>query len=144
MAQSLSLLISTPLEIVVQAEGIVSFRADDESGGFGILPGHVDLLTVTPASVVRWKTGSEDWRYCAVQGAVLTVRNGCEIHIACRAGILGDDLHALERGVQEARTAEKEEASAARVAEAKLHAKAIRQIMSHLVETSGLGGASNG
>ena len=37
----MKLQISTPLEIVVEAQDVASFRAADASGDFGIMPGHV-------------------------------------------------------------------------------------------------------
>lgn len=131
---TLSLIITSPLATIVEAHDIASFRADDESGGFGILPGHVDFLTAMPSSVARWRQAAGPWHYCALQGAVLTVSGGTAIRIACRAGILGDDLAALERDVRKNREAERQAAGSARVAQAKLHAKAIRQIMRHLSE----------
>jgi F-type H+-transporting ATPase subunit epsilon len=134
MAPSLSLLITTPLAVVVNRDEILSFRAEDESGGFGILPGHVDYLTAMQSSVVRWFLADRTWHYCALQGAVLIISSGREIRIACRTGIAGDNLVALEAQVRSYRAAELEIASAARVAQARLHARAIRQIMQHLFD----------
>jgi len=134
---TLSLIITSPLATIVEAQDIASFRADDESGGFGILPGHVDFLTAMPSSVARWRQASGPWHFCALQGAVLSVSGGTTIRIACRAGVLGDDLAVLVRDVRKRREAEQEAASSARVAQAKLHTKAIRQIMQHLSEYAG-------
>ncbi|MFD2855265.1 hypothetical protein ACFSZS_11465 [Seohaeicola zhoushanensis] len=48
--------------------GILSLRGEDASGGFGILPGHADYVTVIDAGVLRWRGESGPWRYCVVRG----------------------------------------------------------------------------
>ena len=134
---ALSLTVSTPLDIVVDVADVVSFRAADASGDFGILPGHVDLLTVLTRSVIRWKQADAAWRYCVLQGGVLTVEGGKTIRIACRKAIAGPDLARLEHGVRAQLEAETDAARGARVAQTKLHAQAIRQIMRHLARSPG-------
>jgi len=47
--------ITTPLSKVIEAEGITYLRAEDETGAFGILPGHADFLTTLTVSVVTEK-----------------------------------------------------------------------------------------
>jgi F-type H+-transporting ATPase subunit epsilon len=54
MSLSLHLIIATPAKVLADVEDIRSLRAEDDSGAFGVLPGHADLLTVLPPSVVRW------------------------------------------------------------------------------------------
>ena len=41
-----------PRVTLVRADGVTAVRAEDESGAFGVLPGHADLMTVLPPSVV--------------------------------------------------------------------------------------------
>lgn len=131
-ARSLSLVITTPLTVVAQVDGVTSFRAGDDSGSFGILPGHCDLLAVLRDCVARWKEADGEWRYCALHGGVMTVEEGNRIRIACREGVLGSDVETLEAEVRRHREAEARAASRERVSQAKLHARAIRQIMRHL------------
>lgn len=135
---TLTLVISTPLDVILQADDVRSFRAEDESGGFGIQPGHTPMLTVLPACVARWRRAGEDWSFCALRGGVLTVERGAEIRIACRQGVLGSDLSKLERGVQAHLEAEDDAARAARVEQARMHVRAIRQIMLHISDEGGL------
>ncbi len=130
--QTLSLSITTPLDVLFRADDIRSFRARDGSGEFGILPGHADFLTVLNACVARWQDAAGKTSYCAVRGGVLTVSGGSAIGIACREGILSDDLAALEQAIAQQRAGDIEASSRARVSEAKLHAKAVRQIMRRL------------
>ena len=49
----MKLLITDPVSIVADHADIVAVRAEDDSGSFGILPGHTDLLTVLVPSVLR-------------------------------------------------------------------------------------------
>jgi F-type H+-transporting ATPase subunit epsilon len=131
-AHALSLVITTPLAVITKVEGVTSFRASDDSGSFGVMPGHADLLSVLRDCVARWRTGNGEWNYCALHGGVMSVENGDTIRIACREGVLGTDVATLEAEVRRHREAEAQVASRTRVSEAKLHARAIRQIMMHL------------
>ena len=131
MSGGLALTITTPLRVLVETEAR-GLRAEDESGGFGILPGHTDLLTVLPASVVRWRGDDGAHHYCALRGGLLTVTEGARVAIACREGILGDDLAALEAEVAKLRAEEADADRRARVEQMRLHANAVRQLMRFL------------
>ncbi len=97
-----------------------------------MLPGHADLLTVLPPSVVRWTGANEAARYCALSGGVLTVSGGRSVAIACRRGTLGDDLERLEAQVAAQRAAELDADRRAKVEQIRLHARALRQLMRFL------------
>ena len=132
MSQGLHLTIATPATLLVDAPDVRSLRAEDDSGGFGVLPGHADLLTVLPPSVVQWTEGSERRRFCALGGGVLTVARGSRVAIACRRGVIGDDLAALQVEIAAARSAEIDADRRARVEHLRLHARALRQLMRYL------------
>lgn len=131
-APTLHLTITTPDDVLVDAPAVRAVRAEDESGGFGLLPGHADFLTVLPASVVRWHDRSDTLRYCVVRAGVLVVSGGFRVQIACRQGMVGDDLEALEAGIAHARAAETDADKRARVEQMRLHAHAVRQLMRYL------------
>jgi F-type H+-transporting ATPase subunit epsilon len=132
MSAPMRLTIATPLSVLVERTDVISVRAQDESGGFGILPGHADLLTVLPASVVRWRGADRIERYCVVGGGVLTVTGGRTVAVACRQGTTGDDLVQLEADVAAMRVAEADAGRRARVEQMRLHARAVRQLMRYL------------
>ena len=142
-SHTMSLIITTPLQVVVNAGKVTSFRAADDSGDFGILPGHANLLSVLKSCVVRWREAGDDWRFCALYGGVITVEDGKTIRIACREGVVGADLLALETEVEQKRAVESQAASTARVSQARLHARAIRQIMRHLSTDHGMSVSSS-
>lgn len=132
MSALLHLSIATPLAVLTDRMDVLSVRAEDESGGFGILPGHADLLTVLPPSVIRWRARDRVERYCVVGGGVLTVTAGRNVSIACRQATLGDDLAKLEADVTAMRAADADADRRARVEQTRLHAHAVRQIMRYL------------
>jgi len=123
------LLITEPTRVVVDEAGVVSVRAEDASGSFGVLAGHADLVTALTPSVVTWQGADGRRRWCAVRRGVLSVSGGDEVAIATRQAEYGDDPVLLEQAVQirlqEARDSERR----ARVTATKLHTAAIREII---------------
>jgi F-type H+-transporting ATPase subunit epsilon len=123
------LLISDPTKVVADHADVVSVRAEDASGSFGILQGHAELLTVLTPSVVAWRHADGRLGWCAVRRGVLTVRGGNEVAIATRQAQLGENLEQLEHAVVARFRAEADAERIARVAATRLHMQAIRQIV---------------
>ncbi|WP_369412824.1 F0F1 ATP synthase subunit epsilon [Neoroseomonas alba] len=148
MNTALHLTITTPSSVLIDRDDVVSVRTEDESGGFGILPDHADLLTVLPASVVRWRGSDHTEHYCVVDGGVFSVTDGRHVALACRQGTVGDDLVQLETEVAAMHAAETDLARRARTEQTRLHARAVRQLMRYLRpgHTAGMppGGLRNG
>ncbi len=132
MTRALHLTITTPAAVLVEKDDVRAIRAEDESGGFGILPGHRDLLTVLPASVLRWRGADDAVHFCALRGGTLRVSGGDNVAVACREGTLGDDLAVLEAQVAAARAAAIDADRRARVEQTRAHARAVRQLMRFL------------
>ncbi len=128
----MKLLITEPTALVAEHADVTSLRAEDESGGFGILDGHADFLTVLVPSVLIWRHADGRQGYCAVRQGVLTVRGGHEIAVATRQAQLGTDLETLERAVLDRFAAEDEAERAARVAATRMHMQAIRRVIAAL------------
>ncbi|SKA25390.1 F-type H+-transporting ATPase subunit epsilon [Enhydrobacter aerosaccus] len=126
------LLITTPTAVVVDEPAVSSVRAEDESGSFGILDGHDDLLTALTVSVVSWHRPGDRPRYCAVCRGILSVANGREVAIATREAVMGDDLDRLERVVLAEFHQRAESERAARATGLELEMKVIRQIVRYL------------
>ncbi|MGA3403453.1 MAG: F0F1 ATP synthase subunit epsilon [Acetobacteraceae bacterium] len=123
------LVITEPTQVVVDRDDVVSVRAEDASGSFGILQGHADLITALSPSVVAWRQADGRQGWCAVRRGVLSVRAGREVAIATRQAQCGDDLAALEQAVLARFRAEQDADRRARVAATKLHTAAIREII---------------
>jgi F-type H+-transporting ATPase subunit epsilon len=131
MSARLRLVVSTPTRLLVDESEVVSVRAEDQSGGFGILPGHANFITALSPCVLRWRMDADE-RYCAVRGGVLSVKDGRQVSIACRHGVLGDELEKLELDIRAAAAEQAGTESRARVEQARLHAYAVRQLLRYL------------
>ena len=132
MSSTLHLTVTTPAQILVESDDVVAIRAEDQSGIFGIWPGHADLLTVMVPSVLRWRTADGAARFCAVRGGVFTVSAGRNVAIASREGVVGDSLEDLEAKVRTVRAQQLEADRKARVEQVRQHALAVRQLLRYL------------
>ncbi len=135
------LAVSTPTAIVVDADDVAHVRAEDETGAFGILPGHAPFLTALPTSVVTWRDAGRAEHHVAVRDGVLTVADGT-VEIATRQAIRDDDLAALEARVAEVFLRDTKDEERARTDARRLHLAAMRQIQ-RVLDTAH-GGAGHG
>jgi F-type H+-transporting ATPase subunit epsilon len=124
--------IFTPLAIAVDENDVQAVRAEDDTGSFGILPGHADFLTSLGLSLVSWTGADGASRYCAVRRGVLRVEAGREVSIATREAVTGLDLETLHREVTARLEQERESERHERVESTRIHLSAIRYIMRHL------------
>ena len=123
--------IVTPLTVVVD-ETVLAVRAEDDSGSFGILPGHADFLTSLALSVVGWKVADAPPQYCAVRRGMLSVLGGQDVAVATREAIRGDDLETLDGKVIERFRADIEQQRSERFESNQLQLNAIRRIVGQL------------
>jgi F-type H+-transporting ATPase subunit epsilon len=89
--------IITPLSVILDTD-IEGLRAEDASGGFGILAGHAPFVTALAVSIVSWRKADRE-QFCALRGGVLTVGDTSDIDIATREAVTGDDLSTLDSDV---------------------------------------------
>lgn len=128
----MKLTVTTPLAIVVEADGVAHLRAEDESGAFGILPGHADFLTALSISVASWRDGSGTEYHVAVRGGMLEVNGGDAIAIATPEAVAEDDLHRLETEVLTRFRHQLGDEQAAHADAQRLYLAVIRQIIRFL------------
>ena len=126
------LFVTTPLAILAEVHDVAHLRAEDETGAFGILPGHADFLTVLALSVVSWRDHEGAEHHIAVRGGVLEVRDGEAISIATREAVADDDLQRLETEVLVSFQHRAEEELTARADAQRLYLAAIRQVFRFL------------
>lgn len=125
------LLVTTPLSVVLD-EDVHHVRAEDETGAFGILPGHADFITTLDISVITWRNHSDEEHNIAVRGGVLTVRNGNLVEVATREAVGEDTLRQLGRAVLARFREEAQAEEASRVSSTRLHLATIRQLQRYL------------
>jgi len=126
------LTVATPLAIVIEVSDVAHLRAEDDTGAFGILPGHADFLTALAVSVASWRDDRGVEHHVAVRGGMLEVRDGEAIAIATPEAVPGDDLHRLESEVLAKFRRQLVEEQAARTDAQRLYLAAIRQIVRFL------------
>ena len=131
------LLIATPSAVVADYADVVAVQAEDESGAFGVLPGHADFVTALAVSLIGWRRSDGKQGYCAVRGGLLTVSGGKEVAVATREAIPGDDLAALESVVRGRLASEAEADRQARAHAEQLRIQAIRQMIGFLRPQAG-------
>lgn len=92
------LVVTTPQATVVDVE-VVHVRAEDESGSFGVMKGHADLLTALSISVMVYRDVTGREHFVAARGGVFTVTGGSKVQVLTRDAVASDDLVSLERDV---------------------------------------------
>ncbi|TCP39969.1 F0F1 ATP synthase subunit epsilon [Rhodovulum marinum] len=122
------LVVTTPTALVEEVAGVRHIRAEDETGAFGILPGHADFVTVLPVSVVTWRGEDGGEGFVLVRGGVLTVRGGDLVEIAARGAYRADDLADLGDDALAALERLDVSEDEARTSETRLHLATMRQI----------------
>ena len=125
------LVVTTPTAVVVDDADVSDLRAEDETGAFGIRPGHADFLTVLAVSVISWQCDGQS-RHVAVRGGVLTVRGGQEVSVATREAIGGETLERLGDAVLERFRTEATAESESRISTTRLHLATMRQLSRYL------------
>lgn len=128
---------TTPMGVVADAQDVVSLRAEDDSGAFGVLERHADFLTVLAVSVIGWRDRAGAEHYVAVRGGVLAVRGGHTVEVAAPEAVAGDDLYALENDVLKRFREEAGAEQVSRAAAARLQLAVIRQIWRYLRPETG-------
>ena len=123
---------TTPLAVVLDAEDVHHVRAEDETGAFGILPGHADFITVLVVSVITWRDASQREHHVAVRGGVLTVRDGVLCEVATRDAVGEDSLGRLENSVLSRFRDEEMAEEQSRISATRLHLAVIRQLRRYL------------
>jgi F-type H+-transporting ATPase subunit epsilon len=132
------LMITTPTEVVVERDDVTHVRAEDETGAFGILPGHADFLTVLAVSVLTWRERDSGEGHVAVRGGVLRVDHNL-VEVVTPEAVEGVGLRVLENKVLSKFRADAEAEKVERSATTRLQLAAIRHIRRYLNPEAGPG-----
>ena len=100
------------LQVVLDIGEVRHVRAEDATGSFGILPGHVDFLTVLSVSVLIYRLESENTdqvadgvatgreHFVGLRGGVLLVTEGQHVQVFTREATQSDNLRILSTEVK--------------------------------------------
>lgn len=96
------------------------------NGAFGILPNHIDFVTVLVPSVLILTSADGTEQFFGIDEGIL-VKQGHQVDIAIRRGVQGEDLDTLNDTVQAAFIEVDEEERVARSALSRLEAGIVRR-----------------
>jgi F-type H+-transporting ATPase subunit epsilon len=133
----MKLVITTPISLAVDADDVAYVRAEDETGAFGILPGHADFITTLTVSVITWRSEDQRQHHVAVRGGVLIVREGRCVEVVTREAVGEDTLEALGAAVLTRMREEELKGESSRFASARLEIAALRQLQTYLATGRG-------
>ena len=128
----MKLSITTPFSIIVDQEKILSLRAEDATGNFGILPLHADFMTLLEVSVISWRDDLGEVCYCAVSNGILIVTAGEHVSIATREAVLGKNLSDLRHHVLGKFNEAIARENKVRISQERNQAEALRRVQNYL------------
>jgi len=122
--RSLTLKVFTPSGLTI-TEQVYHVKAEDSSGFFGILPGHVPFLTPLVPGVITFRRDDGEERFIAIDSGLL-VAEGDVVRIAVREALEGDDLISLRDQILAKAAARKEQEARARAAFSRLKGAVLK------------------
>jgi len=87
-------------------ETVSSFSGEDQSGHFGILPGHERFITTLVFGLARFRIAQSEWRYIALPGGLLYFVDN-ELFISTRRFYVDDNYDRISQQLKN--TLQKEE-----------------------------------
>ncbi|GMR21217.1 MAG: hypothetical protein BMS9Abin36_1816 [Gammaproteobacteria bacterium] len=90
-----------------EIEGLSSFIGEDASGSFGILAGHVRMMTSLIIGLARFRISEGVWQYLALPGAVLYFHDNV-LTLNTRRYLLDDNYMRISQALQQQLLAEEE------------------------------------
>ena len=88
-----------PYKIMVDEE-VTKIVAEAENGSFGILPRHIDFVTILVPGILFFESKEEEEEFIAIDEGVL-VKQGDEVFVSTRNAIQEKDLSQLQKTVEQ-------------------------------------------
>jgi F-type H+-transporting ATPase subunit epsilon len=123
---SLDLEIIAPHRVIARCRA-VALQAADESGRFGIWPGHENFLTVLVPCVFRYRGEDGHESFAAVDGGVLLLEDG-RISVTTRDAVVAERLDEVADKAAAMLDARKDREQAARTGFAELQTSLLREL----------------
>ena len=83
-----------------QVANVISFIGEDDSGSFGVLPGHARMMTLLRFGLARFRVLGEDWEYLALPGALAYFLDG-ELLLSTRHYLRGKDYDRISTALEQ-------------------------------------------
>jgi F-type H+-transporting ATPase subunit epsilon len=90
-----------------RVENVVSFVGEDDTGSFGILPGHARMMTLLSFGLARFRIIYQKWEFLAVPGALAYFVDG-QLYLSTRRYLRGKDYEHLTLALRNDLLAEEE------------------------------------
>lgn len=116
-----------PTQIILDAE-VDKLGAEAENGAFGMLPRHIDFVTILAPGILSYRLSNGVEEFMAIDEGVL-VKCGPEVRISTRRAVRSPSLETLEQAVKQEFRAQDEHERATRAALAKLQADFLRRFL---------------
>jgi F-type H+-transporting ATPase subunit epsilon len=110
-----------------EIENVVSFIGEDESGSFGILPGHARMMTVLAFGLARFRISSQDWEFLALPGALAYFVDN-QLHLSTRRYLRGKEFESIRSALQEQLQAEEESLRAMKQSVSRLEDEMLKRL----------------
>jgi F-type H+-transporting ATPase subunit epsilon len=88
-------------------DDVTSFVGEDDSGSFGILPGHARAMTLLSFGLARYRVGGGAWEYLALPGGLAYFVGG-QLYLSTRRYLRGQDCDRLSAALRHEFRAEEE------------------------------------
>lgn len=83
-----------------RVENVISFIGEDDSGSFGVLPGHARVMTLLRFGLARFRVLGEDWEYLALPGALAYFLDG-ELYLSTRHYLRDKDYDRISTALEQ-------------------------------------------
>jgi F-type H+-transporting ATPase subunit epsilon len=133
----MKLTVSTPTAVIEDVDDLRIVRAEDDTGSFGIQPGHADFVTVLPVSVVSWTAADGREGFVLVRRGVMTMSEGARLDVAARDAYRDDELQNLGKTANELLRQTDEMEDVSRTSDTRIHLATIRQVEKVLRDARG-------
>ncbi len=121
------LIILLPYKIMLDKD-VEKIVAEAENGSFGILPRHIDFVTILIPGILFFESKEEEEEFIAIDEGVL-VKKGDEVFVSTRNAIREKNLSQLQKAVEHEFLNYDEREKKARSAAAKMEAEFIRKFI---------------
>ena len=83
-----------------RVEQVSSFIGEDDSGSFGVLPGHARTMTLLRFGLARFRVLGGDWEYLALPGALAYFLDGA-LHLSTRHYLRDRDYDRISTALEQ-------------------------------------------
>lgn len=108
-------------------ENVTTFIGLDESGSFGVLPGHERMMTLLGFGLARFRTAGQEWEFLALPGALAYFVDN-QLHLTTRRYLRGKDFARITGALREELAVEEEDLRATKQSVKQLEEEMLKRL----------------